>query len=73
MPKFGPTGDFPHGKMNEDDEGGLQIGIAADEAGRVIIKFDTPVAWIGLERQNAVEFATKILTKAGAKKVTVKF
>jgi hypothetical protein len=24
--KFGPTGDYPRGKLNESDEGGLAIG-----------------------------------------------
>jgi len=77
MPKhdspFGPTGDFPQGKMSNDDEGGLQIGITSDEHGRVIINFGTQLSWIGLEREYVVQFAQLLLKRAGAKKVTVEF
>jgi hypothetical protein len=77
MPKhdspFGPTGGFPRGKMNEDDEGGLQIGVAVDSAGRVVINFGTEVKWIALEREYVVHFATILLRRAGAKKIELEF
>lgn len=77
MPKrdspFGPTGEFPEGKMSADDDGALQVGIALDPEGRVIIEFGTEVKWIALEHPYAVQFAVAILKKAGAKKVTYEF
>jgi len=70
---FGPTGEFPEGKMSEDDDGALQIGITTDKEGRVIINFGTDVNWIALEHPYAVQFAVTILKRAGAKKVTYEF
>jgi hypothetical protein len=43
----GPTGEFPDGQLNEDDEGELRIAVR-HEPGVVILDFGKPVAWIGL-------------------------
>ncbi len=46
---IGPSGQFPKGKLNEDDQGELTIGVATDkEKKTVIINFGKRVAWIGL-------------------------
>ena len=37
--QFGPTGEFPRGKLNADDEGGLTLGITNDK-GTVIISLE---------------------------------
>lgn len=77
MPKrdnpFGPIGSYPRGKMNDDDEGGLQIGVAVDPEGRVVINFGSPVTWFALERDQVAQFAVGLLKKAGAKKIEVEF
>jgi len=61
--KLGATGKFPQGKLNEDDEGELQIGVAKDAEGKIIINFGKPVAWIGLDAQSALGFAKTIIKK----------
>lgn len=58
---FGPTGDFPHGKMSDDDEGGLNIGVTTDK-GNVIVEFGIPIRWVAMPPEQAIEFA-KIITK----------
>lgn len=61
--KIGPTNDFPHGKLNDYDKGGINIGIATDlKTDTVIVHFGTPVIWLGLPKAEALELAD-ILTK----------
>lgn len=60
---FGPTGKFPRGKLNEDDEGELTMGVAAD-GGTVILNFGKPVAWVGLPPALARELAASLIKKA---------
>lgn len=63
--KLGPTGEFPRGKLDESDEGAIQLGMAADhENGVVRIHFGKPIAWIGLTRDQAMDFAALIIEKA---------
>lgn len=71
--KFGPTGDFPRGKLNPDDEGGLNIGVTKDEHGTVIINFGKSVEWIGLPPEQVSSFCALLLKHAGAKKVEIEF
>jgi hypothetical protein len=68
---IGPTGEFPHGKMGPDDEGGINVAVGIDEFGLVRFVFGKPVTWLSLPREQAVEFAKLILTKAGAKKIEI--
>jgi hypothetical protein len=63
MTKFGSTGDFPRGKFSQDDEGGLNLGIAVKDR-TIIINFFEPVVWIGLDYHTAVQFAQTILKRA---------
>jgi hypothetical protein len=65
--QLGPTGDFPHGRLNDDDEGGIQIAISR-ENGVVRIDFGEPTAWIGLPPALALEFAATIAKHALALK-----
>lgn len=69
--KFGPTRDFPRGKLNESDDGGLQIGVATDDQDNVIINFGTKVQWIGMPPEDAINFAKLIMKHAGATKIEV--
>jgi hypothetical protein len=71
MPKFGPTHDYPDGSLGPDDRGGLQIGVAHDSKGNVIINFGTELNWIGFPPDQAIQLAKLIMTHAGAKKIEV--
>lgn len=65
--KPGPTGQFPDGKMGEDDEGELAVGIRG-ENGQIIINFGAPVMWVGLFPDQAIEFANAIIQVAEKEK-----
>ena len=62
---IGKTNDYPRGKLNDADEGGLKIAIAVQDK-TVIVAFGTPTAWIGLDKHTAIAFANGILEKANA-------
>jgi hypothetical protein len=63
MPKLGGTGDFPRGKLNADDEGGLLMGIAVKDK-TVVINFGKPVAWLGLDKMTAIKLGNAIIKHA---------
>lgn len=60
---LGATGDFPRGKLNADDEGGLRLAIGVKDK-TVMIVFGKEVAWLGLGKQEALDFAETIRTRA---------
>lgn len=67
MQSFGPTGRHPAGKIAADDEGEINIGIAFDQtAGLVRIEFGTPVTWLALSPEKAIELAKLLMKHAGA-------
>jgi hypothetical protein len=69
---FGPTGEFPQGKLDDTDEGALKIGIAYDKLDGIIrVEFGKPIAWLGLPPPEAVGLARLLLRHAGAKKVEI--
>lgn len=68
--KLGATGDYPHGKLNPTDEGGLTIAIG-NEGDTVVIRFGKKIAWIGLPPDQAVTFAMTILKRAGLRGMIV--
>lgn len=70
-PKIGPTGTFPHGKLNEQDSGALNIGVAVDDVGNVHVNFGTRISWFAMPPEQAINLAKLILTKAGAKKIEI--
>jgi hypothetical protein len=71
-PKLGPTGSFPHGKLDPDDEGALLVSISHDEKRTVRIDFGTKIAWLGLPAPQAIAFAANILKHAtGAENFTI--
>jgi hypothetical protein len=59
---IGPTGDYPLGKLNASDEGGLSIALTR-EGNNIVINFNTPVAWLALPLQQAEVFARTILKR----------
>lgn len=58
-PVLGATGQFPDGKMSPDDEGELALAVAHDQD-VVHIRFGKEVAWLGLDRATALNFAKLI-------------
>lgn len=64
-PQPGATGEYPRGKFNADDEGGLAIGVARQDK-TVIVNFGKPVAWLGLPKAEALAFADLIIQHAKA-------
>jgi hypothetical protein len=73
--KLGPTGDFPHGKLSDDDEGGINVALsghpAPDGTPMVRLDFGKPVAWLSLPRDQAIQFAMVLLKHAGLRGMIV--
>lgn len=64
-PPFGPTGRFPQGRYTKHDEGEIAFGVAADKkAGKVVIDFGQPTAWIGMDADQADALAESLRSKA---------
>lgn len=63
MDKLGPTGDFPQGKLNPHDEGGLTSAIST-ENGNVRIDFGKKIAWFAFPPEAAIAFACMIIHRA---------
>jgi hypothetical protein len=59
----GALGDFPEGQMNKTDEGAVQFAVGV-QGGKVVLDFGTPVAWVGMNPQQAADLATLILKRA---------
>lgn len=63
--KLGATGKFPEGKLNENDEGEIALGIAADKDNKkIIMNFGKPTAWIGFNVEQALNIANTLIKKA---------
>jgi hypothetical protein len=63
----GPTGDYPQGKLNAEDEGGLIIAISTKD-NAVRVDFGKPVAWIAYDADTAIGFAHALIERALALK-----
>jgi len=61
--KLGATGEFPDGKIHEDDEGAIRISVG-DAKGNVIIDFGSPVVWLGIPPDDARALAENISERA---------
>lgn len=66
---IGPTGEFPEGKLNDDDEGALAVAVSIDQD-NVVVNFGTPVVWFELPLDQAIAFAENIIEKAKKLKKT---
>jgi hypothetical protein len=70
--QLGPTGQFPGGMIRQDDQGSINIAISdMDSHGNIHIDFGTPVAWVALPAEQAINLARLLLRKAGAKSVEI--
>jgi hypothetical protein len=70
--KAGPTGKYPGGKISDDDDGEIVIGIKIDNKGLVHIDFGKPVHWIAMPRADAAELAQKLLIAATSAGIRLK-
>lgn len=61
----GALGSFPNGALGPSDEGAIQFGVT-EKDGKVVLDFGTPVAWIGMEPQQAADLAGVMLRHARA-------
>lgn len=69
---LGMTGQFPMPALDDDDQGGLRMGVGFDAVnGLVRLDFGKPVAWLALPPPEAMELAKLLLKRAGAKKVEI--
>ena len=59
----GPTGDFPDGKLNKQDEGGLNMAIKTQN-GRVVVDFGKQLSWLAMPPEIARGFANLLLRAA---------
>lgn len=59
----GPTGKFPEGKLTSLDEGEVQYGVAHTD-GKVIVRFGTPIGWLGMSPDQAEELAACLIEHA---------
>lgn len=62
-PMVGATGEFPDGKVGPNDEGQLQVAIAAVN-GAVRVEFGKPVAFLQMYAGEARTFAGVLLSQA---------
>jgi hypothetical protein len=73
MTKLGATGNFPDGKISDDDEGELTMAVR-EEKGMVRLDFGKPVAWLMLPPDSALEFAmavTRHACRLSGKNITI--
>jgi hypothetical protein len=61
--KPGATGDYPEGKLNPDDEGGLNIAIST-EGGDVRIDFGKKILWLALNPDETLALASDLVRRA---------
>lgn len=62
---FGATGEFPEGKLNENDQGEIKFGVAADnDSGKILLSFGKPIAWVGMSPGQAIALADSLRDKA---------
>jgi hypothetical protein len=54
---------FPRGKLNDSDEGELQMKIGVRDR-TVILDFGKPVVWLGLDYHTAMNLAANIMKRA---------
>jgi len=59
----GATGNFPQGKLTKSDEGEIQFTVGAKN-NKVILQFGTPVAWMGMSPEQAVDLGEMLIQKA---------
>ena len=62
-------GEYRNGKLNADDAGALAFAVGV-EAGRVVLRFPKPVAWMGMTGDEALELAQLLIKHAKSAGIT---
>jgi len=62
-------GEHPAGKLNDDDAGALAFAVSV-EAGKVVLHFPKPVAWMGMTGDEALELAQILIKHAKTAGIT---
>jgi len=57
--RYGPTGGFPNGKLNDSDEDELNMGIGRS-GNNVVINFGIPVRWVAFPAEIAENIAESL-------------
>lgn len=58
-----PNNKYPDGKLNEHDQGEIDIMIGM-ENGRVILSFPKPMVWIGMPPDMAANIGVALIQRA---------
>jgi hypothetical protein len=58
---------YPEGKLDETDEGELDIKVYNHDEDTIVIDFGKNLSWIGMNREQAQIFALNILRRAADK------
>lgn len=61
--KLGPTGQYPRGKIDPNDDGELNLAIGAVD-GKVKIEFGIKVAWLAMYPEQARTMAASLVYMA---------
>ena len=61
--KVGPTGWFSDGKLTKSDEGEIKFAVFVKDS-KVIIDFQSPVHWLGMTADQALQLADLLTTKS---------
>lgn len=59
----GALGEFPEGQLSKTDEGAVQFAVGTKD-GKVVLDFGTPVAWVGMNPQQAADLASLLVKRA---------
>lgn len=57
------TGEFPNGRLNDDDQGAVAVAIA-HQNGAVTLQFPKNLNWIGFTPEQAIDIAQSLIEHA---------
>lgn len=60
---LGPTGKYPEGKIADNDEGELRMGITTLN-GKIVMDFGKPIHTIGFTKEQAIDMANILFERA---------
>ena len=61
---IGPTGEFPDGKVNSDDQGEIRVALGVDPDKKVIVMdMGSPTQWVAWDMESAVRFQEGVAEK----------
>jgi hypothetical protein len=58
--KIGPTGEHPHGKLRDDDKGGLNCAVSVVN-GVVYLEFGTTLSWVAMSKDETLALIRTII------------